>query len=123
MEKQTDNRAIGRRVRLRRDSLGITRDRLAEAIDVTPKFIQDIEYGHKGMSIETLTRLSQVLGITTDYILKGLSDEDSNDLERQSTKNNILETLRTYNNDQLKMMDKVCKILTEGIPSKNEEQK
>ena len=50
MEKLIDNKAVGRRLRLRRDALGITRDKLAEAIDVTPKFVQDIEYGNKGIN-------------------------------------------------------------------------
>lgn len=119
MEKLIDNKAVGRRLRLRRDALGITRDKLAEAIDVTPKFVQDIEYGNKGMSTETLARLSEVLGLTTDYILKGIVDEEGQDIERQAVKNNILGSLKVYDNDQLKIMDQVCRLLVEGKPSES----
>ncbi len=104
---------------MRRDALGITRDKLAEAIDVTPKFVQDIEYGNKGMSTETLARLSEVLGLTTDYILKGIVDEEGQDIERQAVKNNILGSLKVYDNDQLKIMDQVCRLLVEGKPSES----
>lgn len=119
MEKLIDNKAVGRRIRIKRDELEITRDGLAEAIDVTPKFIQDIEYGNKGMSIETLARLSKVLGLSTDYILKGIADEEGQDIERQAVKNNILDSLREYDNDQLRVMDQVCRLLIEGKPSEN----
>ena len=119
MEKLIDNKAVGRRLRLRRDALGITRDKLAEAIDVTPKFVQDIEYVNKGMSTETLARLSEVLGLTTDYILKGIVDEEGQDIERQAVKNNILGSLKVYDNDQLKIMDQVCRLLVEGKPSES----
>ena len=119
MEKLIDNKAVGRRLRLRRDALGITRDKLAEAIDVTPKFVQDIEYGNKVMSTETLARLSEVLGLTTDYILKGIVDEEGQDIERQAVKNNILGSLKVYDNDQLKIMDQVCRLLVEGKPSES----
>lgn len=119
MEKLIDNKAVGRRLRLRRDALGITRDKLAEAIDVTPKFVQDIEYGNKGMPTETLARLSEVLGLTTDYILKGIVDEEGQDIERQAVKNNILGSLKVYDNDQLKIMDQVCRLLVEGKPSES----
>lgn len=119
MEKLIDNKAVGRRLRLRRDALGITRDKLAEAIDVTPKFVQDIEYGNKSMSTETLARLSEVLGLTTDYILKGIVDEEGQDIERQAVKNNILGSLKVYDNEQLKIMDQVCRLLVEGKPSES----
>lgn len=99
--------------------MGLTRDKLAEAIDVTPKFIQDIEYGNKGMSTETLVRLSEALGLTTDYILKGIVDEEGQDIERQAVKNDILGSLKVYDNDQLKIMDQVCKLLVEGKPSED----
>lgn len=119
MEKRIDNKDVGRRIRLKRDGLGMTRDKLAEAIDVTPKFIQDIEYGNKGMSTETLVRLSEALGLTTDYILKGIVDEEGQDIERQAVKNDILGSLKAYDNDQLKIMDQVCKLLVEGKPSED----
>lgn len=62
---------IGARVRRQREFLGYTRERFAELLDVTPKFCSDIELGLKGMSVPTLCRISQVLHLSTDYILYG----------------------------------------------------
>ena len=63
--------AIGMRIRKQREFLGLTRERLAELLEVTPKFCSDIELGHKGMSVATLCRLAEVLRLSTDYILFG----------------------------------------------------
>ena len=72
-------KAIGMRVRSQREFLGLTREQLAELIDVTPKFCSDIELGVKGMSLNTLDLLSKTLKLSTDYILYGFPDDDDSD--------------------------------------------
>lgn len=62
---------IGKRIRQQREYLGLTREALAEKIDVTPKFCSDIETGVKGMSVPTLCRIAGVLHLSVDYILFG----------------------------------------------------
>ena len=62
---------IGRRIRKQRIYLGYTREVLSEKLGVTPKFCADIELGQKGMSLQTLCSLSDILHLTTDYILFG----------------------------------------------------
>lgn len=74
---------IGMRIRTQRELLGYTRETLAERLNVSSKFCADIENGVKGMSVETLCKLSHELLLTTDYILFGknnaaLDDEFSN---------------------------------------------
>ena len=74
--------AIGARIRKQRELLGITREKLAEKIDVTPKFCADIELGVKGISVPTLCKLSEALFLKTDYILFGQNPtERSNRIE------------------------------------------
>jgi len=62
---------IGNRIRKQREFLGYTRDYLAEQVDISTIFCRDIEIGAKGMSIQTLVKISDTLKISTDYILKG----------------------------------------------------
>ncbi|MGN0342978.1 MAG: helix-turn-helix domain-containing protein [Roseburia sp.] len=68
---------IGTRIRKQREFVGYTREQLAELLDVTPKFCSDIELGVKGMSIPTLCKISEILRLSTDYILFG-KEETSN---------------------------------------------
>ena len=75
--------SIGARIRKQREYMGLTREQLAELLEVTPKFCSDIELGVKGMSVQTLCRLSNVLSLSTDYILFGEKEEiDSRELNR-----------------------------------------
>ena len=66
---------VGMRVRIQRTYLGYTRESLSEQLGVTPKFCSDIELGQKGMSVQTLSALSNVLKVSTDYILFGTGRE------------------------------------------------
>ena len=72
-----DWEAIGARIRTQREYMGLTREQLAEKIEITPKFCSDIELGVKGMSIPTLCKFSLFLGLSTDYILFGNTDNYS----------------------------------------------
>ncbi len=71
--------SIGNRIRARREALNLTRELFSEKIGITPKFCSDIETGVKGFSIKTLIKLSEELGVSTDYILFG----DSKNMELQ----------------------------------------
>lgn len=62
---------IGQRIRNQREYLKYTREELAEKLDITPKFCADIELGARGMSLQTLCRISKVLNLSTDTILFG----------------------------------------------------
>ena len=70
-----DFKEIGNRIRLQREFLGYTRDYLAEQLSVSTNFCRDIEIGAKGMSIQTLAKLSHILKLSVDYILFGETDD------------------------------------------------
>lgn len=69
--------AIGGRVRRQRERFGYTREAFAEKLEVTPKFCADIELGNKGMSVQTLCKISSLLKLSTDYILFGTEEEEA----------------------------------------------
>ena len=72
--KELDYKKTGSRIRAQRELLGYTREQLAEKLDVSTKFCSDIELGVKGVSIQTLAKLSDLLNLPTDYILFGESE-------------------------------------------------
>ena len=59
---------IGARIRKKREAQLLTQEKLAEMLDVSIKFVSDIELGAKGMSLKTLNKLSQILLVSADYI-------------------------------------------------------
>ena len=62
---------IGSRISKRRKELGLTQEFLAEKMNVSVQMISNLEHGNKAIRIDNLINLSQILEISTDYILLG----------------------------------------------------
>lgn len=69
--QELDFKAIGNRIKHQREFLGYTREYLAEQLSVSVNFCRDLEIGAKGMSVQTLAKLSNTLRLSLDYILLG----------------------------------------------------
>ena len=62
---------IGKRIKEKRKHAGLTRERLATMSCISDKFLYDIEVGNKGISAETLHKISKALGVQTDWLMEG----------------------------------------------------
>ena len=67
---------IGLRIRARREELKLTRERLAELSDVSVQFLRDVERGDSNMTTVTLAKIAPALGLSCDYIIFGVANED-----------------------------------------------
>lgn len=68
------NRELGEKIRAVRKARGYTRESLAEQIDISSRFLADIEARKVGASLITLKRVCQTLGTSADYLL-GMSEK------------------------------------------------
>ncbi len=64
-----DFKNIGAKIRLERENLNLTREKLAELLDLSPYYIGQIERGERKMSVETLVNISKILHVSIDYLL------------------------------------------------------
>lgn len=69
--KKSLNIEVGQRIRKVREDLKLTREQLAEASEMTPRFLACVENGQSGVSLESLKKLSASLRVSTDYLLFG----------------------------------------------------
>lgn len=115
MASDMDLKAIGRRIRFQRDHLHFTREELAEKLDVSAKFCADIEYGLKGMSMTTLNNLSEILNLSTDYILKGNSRLSVGEAENHEIIESVVATLNNCNRIQLGRVEQLLKIFVATV--------
>lgn len=78
MTKQNhEQTTIGSRIRQLRMEAGMTQEELAEQLHLEGKTaISKYEGGTRGISAEMAVRLSEIFGVSTDYILKGQEDQD-----------------------------------------------
>lgn len=67
---------MGTRIKEYRHLSGLTREEVAEKLDITPRFYYDLELGLKGMSVATLCKICSTLHISSDYILFGNNTEE-----------------------------------------------
>ena len=93
------NREIGLRVSQLRERLGLTREKLGELANISDRFIYDIETGQKGMSAESLLKLSKSLQVTSDYLLFG--NKGNTDFSY------ILELLKQLDESDVKSVEKI----------------
>jgi transcriptional regulator with XRE-family HTH domain len=116
--REIDHKEMGRRIRDRREALGLSREDLSELLDVSAQFIADVEYGNKGLSIKRLYLLSQVLDVTTDYILAGSLYSFETDGEATRFREEIMELIYKCDAKQLKGIREITEIYVDGVSSK-----
>ena len=89
--------------------LHLTQAQLAEAVDISDTYMGAIERGERSLTLDTLVRLVNRLGVTVDYLLADyVSDSDNNimeqfkqiidqqPLERKQMAINVLRTIFAY---------------------------
>ena len=62
---------MGLRIKNRRKKLSMTQEEMAEKLNISVKHFSEVERGIAGLSIENLIKVSDVLGLSLDYIIKG----------------------------------------------------
>ena len=66
-----NTKASGARIRELRIAKNLTQDDLAEHMNVSHGFISLIESGKKGCSVDVLIALSNLFGVSIDYLVLG----------------------------------------------------
>lgn len=66
---------IGKRVSELRTLHNYSREMLAEKAGISSKFLYEVEMGRKGLSADSLLKISKTLSCSCDYILTGETPE------------------------------------------------
>lgn len=66
---------IGERVRKARLAKGMSQAQLAEALNISPPYVSNIETGKHIMKITLLIKLTEALGVSNDWILRNATRE------------------------------------------------
>ena len=104
-----DYKGLGELIREERLRLHLTQAQLAEDVDISDTYMGAIERGERSLTLDTLVRLVNRLGVTVDYLLAdSVSDSDDNimeqfkqiidqqPLERKQMAINVLRTIFSY---------------------------
>ncbi|MBQ8794849.1 MAG: helix-turn-helix transcriptional regulator [Clostridia bacterium] len=96
---------MGQRIMLRRKSLRLTQEELAEKIDVSTQMISNLELGKKAIRPENLAKVCDVLDVSADYVLTGVST-------KSREVNTITEKLMELSEDELKIITSMVEYMT-----------
>ena len=109
MKKEFDYKALGERIRKERKKKKLAQEALTEECDLSTAHIGHIERGTRTLSIESLITISEVLEVSTDYLLLDVaSDNDAKLL-------NMLNIRGDHTQNNYKNLCSVIKILIENI--------
>ena len=103
---------LGRKLRMRRLSLGLTQTKVAQAINVTFQQIQKYEKGTNGVSSNRLMQLSQFLKVPIIYFFedfKEFKDVEANDMSNDDLNYSFLS--RTFVSLSKPQKEKILQIL------------
>ena len=78
-EKKEINVQVGRQIRKAREGAGLTQERFAELIGISPQNVSCVERGLAGVSLTVLRRMCEILRVSSDTLLMG--DLGNNDVD------------------------------------------
>lgn len=76
-----NNVKIGQRIQEIRKERNMTREDLAEKAEISSKFVYEIEMGKKGLSAESVSKITQALSTSSDYLLTGKGEKNLREFE------------------------------------------
>ena len=112
--EESFNVHLGKKLRLRRLSLGLTQTKVAQAINVTFQQIQKYEKGTNGVSSNRLMQLSQFLKVPIIYFFedyKDFEDIDKNNLENNNDDLNYSFLTKTFSSLSKTQKEKILQVL------------
>lgn len=104
-----DFKAIGLKIKERRQAQGITQEFIADQLDVNPSHISNIECGRANPSLTALVKIANILQCSVDYFISG---EYTYKIDKEKVKtldDKIMDKLKYFDADKkervLKMLD------------------
>ena len=104
---------LGRKLRIRRLSLGLTQTKVAQAINVTFQQIQKYEKGTNGVSSSRLMQLSQFLKVPIIYFFEDFKDFKDLSMNGETTNEDLNYSFlsRTFSSLSKSQKEKILQIL------------
>ena len=106
-----DFKAIGLKIKERRKSLGIAQESIANALDVNPSHISNIECGRANPSLTTLIKIANLLQCSVDYFISAEYTYKHDPEKEKSLDEEIMNKLKYCNIDKKKKALKIIDLL------------
>ena len=105
-KNQFDFENLGRRVKELRIANDLTQNQVAEALNVTPGYISNVENERTAMSLRVLSYYAKLTGITLDSLVGMVEPE----YEATALDHELMDMLSAMSNEQKRKLLKTLKI-------------
>ena len=110
------NLHLGKKLRMRRLSLGLTQTKVAEAINVTFQQIQKYEKGTNGVSSNRLMQLSSYLKVPITYFFEDFKNfNDNKNSQEENDDLNYSFLSKTFSSLSKSQKEKILQILKNTV--------
>lgn len=100
---------IGQKIKERRKNLGITQEAIANALNVNPSHVSNIECGRANPSLTALVKIANILQCSVDYFISGEYTYNIDKDKAKTLDDKIMDKLKYCDADKknkvLKMID------------------
>ncbi len=107
--KKLDFKAIGLKIKERRQIFGITQENIANLLEVNPSHISNIECGRANPSLTALVNIANILQCSVDYFINGEYTYKTDKEKEKTLDDKIIDKLKYCDahkkNKVLKMID------------------
>lgn len=104
-----DFKAIGLKIKERRQAVGMTQEHIANELEVNPSHISNIECGRANPSLTALVKIANILECSVDYFINGEYTYKIDKNKEKSLDDKIMEKSKYCDTDKknkiLKIMD------------------
>ena len=106
-----DFKAIGLKIKERRQQLGITQEHIANVLDVNPSHISNIECGRANPSLTALVKIANILECSVDYFITGEYTYKINKDKEKTLDDKIMDKLKYCDTDKKNKILKIIDLL------------
>lgn len=106
-------RSLGEKIKKERLNRGLTQEELAEKANLSVSFMGQIERGERKLSVDTLAKIGNTLGVSFDYLLQ--SGQDS---KHDTAIDELVYTLRGRTQNEIRMVIDVARTIFKHCKNK-----
>ena len=103
-----DFKVIGLKIKQRRQELGITQEYIANALDVNPSHISNIECGRANPSLTALIKIANILSCSVDYFISDEYTFEINKNREKTLDDKIIDKIKYCDTDKKTRILKIC---------------
>lgn len=106
-----DFKAIGIKIKERRQAQGLTQEYIANKLDVNPSHISNIECGRANPSLTALVKIANILECSVDYFISGEYCYRADKENELTLDNRIMDKLKYCDSDKKNKILKIIDLL------------